>query len=93
MIAPIAPIASWRVVISVDRKRERRKKKGRTKRWRKMKRHVCIYLINEKRSGMRKKKKRNRKTKSKRGKAYRNLVNDNLAWPVLYYDLSFECYN
>lgn len=91
MIAPIAPIASRRVVISVDRKREKGKKKGRMKRRRKMKRHVCIYLINEKRSEMREKKKNKRK--SRRGKAYRNLVNDNLAWPVLDYDLSFECYN
>lgn len=56
-----------------------------------MKRHVCIYLINEKRSEMREKKKNERK--SRRGKAYRNLVNDNLAWLVLDYDLSFECYN
>lgn len=98
MIAPIAPIPSRRVVISVAMRRskegEKKRKDEQNDTEEDEKRHVCIYLTNEKRSGMRERRNKNERDRKREveGETY-EISLMTILHSRFWIMISFERYN
>lgn len=90
MIAPIASIASWRVVISVGRKKEREEKRKDEQNTTEEDEKTYMYIFNEKRSGMRKKKEEREETEIEGEKL---IISSMIILPGQFGITIFECYN